>query len=35
MSTLKTGFAGYFETAFLKEFPAAGHDLTLLEGLYV
>ena len=35
VSALETGFAGFFETPFLKEFSAAGHDLTSLEGLYV
>ena len=35
VSALETGFAGFFVTAFVKEFPATGHDATPLDGLDV
>ena len=28
MSALETGFVGFFETPFVEEFSAAGHDTT-------
>lgn len=28
VSRLETGFTGFSETAFVKKFPVAGHDLT-------
>ena len=35
VSALETGFAGFFVTAFVYEFPATRHDATSLDGLDV